>query len=182
MSSAVIAAPCDWLLITYLPMRLNHRATSATFCPGTSAANAVLKSIPSTLYGNWTLGAGKNPLLSFTYIAIALLMSLSDAAHLILAASARAAWRAGRRIAIRIAMIPMTTSSSTSVNARAVLTLVDERFSLRRNAMHFDMADPFETGFREGSQSVVPRREVSPVLQLESTKAPWNFKKILAIY
>jgi hypothetical protein len=97
------------------------------------------------LYAKLTEGAGKYPLLSFTYIAIALPMSFSEAAHLILEASDRAAWRAGRRIAIRIAMIPITTSNSTSVNARAALTVVDERFWPRRNLLQSDMADPFES-------------------------------------
>jgi hypothetical protein len=44
-------------------------------------------------------------------------------AHLILAEALRALFSAGSRMAIRMAMIPMTTSSSTKVNPREDLLI-----------------------------------------------------------
>src|SRR2546423_13284043 len=62
--------------------------------------------------------AGYTPLLSIEYMLNALPISLSDARHLTLLAERRADWSVGSRIEISSAMMPMTTSSSTRVNAR----------------------------------------------------------------
>src|SRR4051812_28981329 len=61
---------------------------------------------------------GRYPLLFAVYITIACPMERRLARHLTVWADARALFRAGRRIEISNAMIPMTTSSSTRVKPR----------------------------------------------------------------
>src|SRR4051794_7164896 len=61
---------------------------------------------------------GQNPLLSSSYILKQVPISRSSAAHFSALACRRAAPSAGRRIPTSSAMIPMTTNSSTRVNAR----------------------------------------------------------------
>src|SRR5215217_5296482 len=57
------------------------------------------------------------PLLSLAYIMFTVQSWRMLAMHFVRLAWSRAFCRAGNRIAINSAMIPMTTSSSTSVNA-----------------------------------------------------------------
>jgi len=57
--------------------------------------------------------------LALAYIVAACTMPCRFAEHLVVSACRRTRLSVGRRIEINKAMIPMTTRSSTSVNARA---------------------------------------------------------------
>ena len=59
-------------------------------------------------------------MLLLTYIWNAVVICRRFAMHWVVRACVRALFRAGRRIEISIAMMPITTRSSTSVKARAV--------------------------------------------------------------
>src|SRR3954452_10504970 len=68
--------------------------------------------------GIWSICAGgKCPLLALMYISIAVAICRMLLAHCTVAALRRALFSAGNTIPINNAMMPMTTSSSRSVNA-----------------------------------------------------------------
>src|SRR5687768_6374512 len=66
--------------------------------------------------GNADVGYGNAPLYWLMYIAVAWPSVRRLARHLSVIACCRALFSAGNNRAVRIAMIPMTTSNSTSVN------------------------------------------------------------------
>src|SRR5687767_2919015 len=85
--------------------------------------------LAETTAGGWT------PLLSLMYMSIAWASCLMLLAHLTVIAWRRARESAGSRIDTSTAMMPMTTNSSTSVNARRFfICFTPEPCDMRRNA------------------------------------------------